>query len=71
MLTTGGALMPDTTRDVSQQTPRKVCRKTEAHETAILTLALRSLNAVKAEHDASWPFRVHPLRQISRSGRVP
>lgn len=62
--------MSDTARDVSQQIPRKICRNTEAHETAILTLALRSLMAVKAEHDASWPFRVQPLCKISHPGRL-
>jgi hypothetical protein len=63
--------MKDTARDVSQQIPRKICRKTEAHETAILSLALRSLKLVKAEHDASWPFRIHPVSQLSQPDRLP
>jgi len=62
--------MSDAARDVSQHIPRKICRNSEAHDTAILTLALRSLMAVKAEHDASWPFRVEPQSQFFQPNRL-
>ena len=61
--------MPDTAHEFQEVRPRKVCRSTEARETALLTLAMRSLLAVKAEKDASWPCRVRPLSQFARHDR--
>lgn len=46
--------------------PRRICRKIEAHETAILSLAMQSLLAVKADKDASWPCRIRPLHQFAQ-----
>lgn len=62
--------MPDTAPDFQDAKPRPICRSTEARETAVLTLAIRSLLVVKAEQDASWPCRVRPLNQSLNLSQV-
>ena len=57
--------MPDTFQSYTEAKPRRICRSSELRENAILKLALKSLNDVKAAQDASWPCRVRPIQQLS------
>lgn len=62
--------MPDTFQSFTEAKPRRICRSLELRENAILKLALKSLNDVKAAQDASWPCRVRPIRQLSSDPEV-
>jgi len=57
--------MPDTFQSFSEVKPRRICRTSALRENAILMLALKSLNDVKAAQDASWPCRVRPTQHFA------
>jgi hypothetical protein len=52
--------MPDTFQPFTEAKPGRFNRSRELRKSAILNLALKSLNDVKAAQDASWPCRVRP-----------
>jgi hypothetical protein len=56
--------MPDTFQSYTDAKTRRVCKSSEQRENAILKLALKSLNTVKAAQDARWPCRVCPTTKI-------
>ena len=65
-LSRGRTPMPDTATEFQRKMPQKADRTKECHQAAVFALALRSLLAVKADKDASWPCRVRPVRQLVR-----
>ncbi len=58
--------MKDTGHNPDRRGPRRPCRVTEARESLIQSLAVRSIQIVKSDQDALWRYRVRPVKVMVR-----